>query len=125
MTQGRSVSRLVLAVLLAVSALACSSDDESLALSPDELPAAKVGTPYEATIAVARADDSDACILEVSSGALPPGVALQHAEYRCTATLEGTPETAGSFEFTIWASAYRYGGPFRQVSKDYRIVVAP
>lgn len=76
------------------------------------------------TIAVHNNDQSIGAI-SVVSGALPRGVNLRYASPQSTATLEGTPEEAGTFAFTLAAYSYGVGGPFQQGKKDYRLEVQP
>lgn len=78
----------------------------SLIFSPSELPEAQVGRPYQATITVSG-NETPVFSIVIGSGELPPGLLLAYQENDSTAIIEGTPEEAGEFRFTI--QAYCYG----------------
>jgi hypothetical protein len=63
---------------------------------------AKVGTAYSAAI---TAEPADATTFAITAGALPAGLGLNPT----TGVISGTPQTSGSFEFTITAT--NAGGP--------------
>ncbi len=67
-------------------------------LSPQTLPATVLGTPYSQTL-VASGGAAPYTYM-VSSGALPPGLALDPA----SGVLSGTPNAPGSFTFTVTAT---------------------
>ena len=118
----RSVSRCALTVVLIGLAPCCSVEGDPLEFSPAELPPASVGVPYSATIAVLH-NDTDIGDISVESGTLPPGIALHYTSPQNTATLAGTPEEAGLFEFTIAAWSYGNVASFQRGRKDYRLEV--
>jgi hypothetical protein len=76
-----------------------------LAFSPTELPEAQVGQPYEVTIAISG-NHTPVFLISVDSEELPPGLTLRYEENASTAQIEGVPEKAGSFEFTVRALCY-------------------
>jgi hypothetical protein len=77
----------------------------SLVFSPSELPAAHVGQPYQATITVSK-NKTPVFSMGIDSGDLPSGLTLSYQEGESTATIEGTPEKMGEFEFTLHAYCY-------------------
>jgi len=92
-------------VLLFVAMMACGPTTERppLVISPSELPDARVGQSYEVTITVSG-DQTPVYTIAVDSAELPPGLALHYEEGANTATIEGVPEEAGTFEFTVKAT---------------------
>lgn len=70
----------------------------SLAVATQSLPGGAVGTPYLQSLAGTGGTPPYAWA--VSSGTLPPGLALDAA----SGTLSGTPTAAGTFQFTIQLS---------------------
>jgi hypothetical protein len=93
-----------------------------LAISTTTLPGGTAGTPYSANISTTGG------LLPVgftvTAGALPPGLGLTVAAAPPqTATLIGTPTTAGSFTFTITATDS--SSPAASASKSYTVTIAP
>ena len=101
----RNRNRLALILLVFVAVLACGPGGERppLAFSPLELPDAHVGQAYEVTISVSD-NETPVFSMSVDSERLPPGLTLQYAEHEHKARIEGVPEKAGEFEFTVNAS---------------------
>jgi hypothetical protein len=69
-----------------------------ITVNPATLPNGSVGTPYNQT--VSASGGTSPYTFSVSSGALPPGLLLNGA----TGAITGTPNTAGTFTFTITAT---------------------
>ena len=67
-----------------------------LSITTDQLPTARPGQYYSTTLA---ASDGEVFQWEVSEGALPPGMKMA-GDFSKTATISGTPATAGSYTFT-------------------------
>src|SRR5581483_6707357 len=63
-----------------------------------DFPAGRVNQFYRATVQVTGGTDTSAA--SVSSGALPPGIALS-PPFTDVASLEGRPTTTGSYTFTV------------------------
>ena len=88
------------------AAIGCAGDDEpsdpALTIRESAVPAATVGSPYEATLSIVEEDRDDATWL-VGDGDLPAGIALEGSGR--SVVLTGTPTEAGTFEVTISASA--------------------
>ena len=70
----------------------------SVTLSPASLPTGRVGEAYQQTVSAAGGA-APYCYAS-TSGALPPGIALNPS----SGELAGTPATAGSFSFTVTAT---------------------
>ena len=104
---------LVLGCLLILSA--CGNDisqtTDALNIIADTLPEAFLGEEYAANILVRGGQTPFR--YELSGGELPPGLSLQ------SGTVQGTPTTEGSFEFTVTVSDARLATTFR----DYVITV--
>jgi streptogramin lyase len=92
-----------------------------LAIATTILPAGTAGTTYSANISTTGG------VLPVgfgvTAGALPPGLALSLAATPPqTATLSGTPTTAGTFTFTITAADS--ASPVESASQSYTVNIA-
>ncbi len=89
----------ILALCAAAAPLGCSSDGQLLLkIGTTELPLASVGEAYQAQI-VATGGSGEGFNWRISAGALPQGLQLQSGSP--AATISGTPEAAGSFDFTL------------------------
>jgi hypothetical protein len=84
-----------------------------LTLGPESAPAATTGTPYSFQM---TSTVSDAKSWSISSGTLPPGVAINAS----TGLISGTPTTAGTYSFTVYA---KMNGDSRSDTKALGIVV--
>jgi hypothetical protein len=84
-----------------------------LTLGPEGAAAATTGTPYSLQM---TATVSDAKSWSISSGTLPPGLALDTT----TGLISGTPTTAGTYDFTVYA---KVNADSRSDSKALEIVV--
>lgn len=93
-----------------------------LAVTTTTLPGGTAGTPYSANISTTGG------VLPVgfavTAGALPPGVGLSLAATPPqTATLSGTPTTAGTFTFTITAADS--ASPVESAPQSYTVTIIP
>jgi len=96
---------LIIMALLVGATLACvRSERPPLTFTPDELPDAQVGRPYEIIIEV-FGNETPVFQIVVSEGELPEGLLLEYElETSDSATLSGVPVGKGEYEFTIKAS---------------------
>jgi hypothetical protein len=111
-------------VLLAVSLIACTASHGALDFSPDRLPNASVGQPFQAIIQVTN-NDTPVGDMYVSSGTLPPGMTLNFERNSASAgSLAGTPTTAGTYVLTVsaWCLGTNVSGQSGQQS--YSLVVS-
>jgi hypothetical protein len=92
----------------------------TLTILPDVLPNAALGSPYSQPI-TASGSTPDTYTYTVSSGLLPPGLALTPLTPAKTVDLAGTPTTVGNYSFTITAT----DANGCQVSHAYMILVNP
>ncbi len=107
MPRNASVLPLVLGVF-AVSGLA----QVKFVPTPGALPAGVKGVPYEQTISVSPvAGTVSSVTYQISSGALPGGLTFKAAS-STTASISGTPTTAGTSSFTITFLATTSNGVF-------------
>lgn len=121
MLHRRFIAVLVLALTTALVGPAMWSP-ASAAVNPATLPGGLVGTAYSQTITADRGPDSS-YTFAVTSGTLPGGLALTDQnppETNMSATLSGTPTTAGSFTFTVTARGFNGRG---SVSRTYTVVI--
>jgi hypothetical protein len=104
----------------------CQSDDEfiipinpgvatppKLTLGPEAAAAGTTGTPYSLQM---TASVPDAKTWSISSGALPPGIAIDAS----TGLISGTPTAAGTYDFTVYA---KVNADSRSDSKSLEIIV--
>jgi hypothetical protein len=104
----------------------CQSDDEfiipinpgapalpKLTLGPESTAVATTSTPYSLQM---TASVPDAKTWSISSGSLPPGLAIDPS----TGLISGTPTTAGTYSFTVYA---KVNADTRSDAKALQIVV--
>ena len=93
-----------------------------LVFSPDSLPPARVGQPYEAKIAVSN-NDTPVGQFSAASADLPPGIELRQIEMEDTAILSGIPTQPGTYTFTLSVWCYGTNVNGQTGEKKYKIVV--
>jgi hypothetical protein len=81
-----------------VAACAAATACPTITVNPATLPGTSVGAPYNQTVTASGA--TGPFTFNVSSGALPAGLALNSA----TGAITGTPTASGTFNFTITAT---------------------
>ena len=114
---------LILAIGLSIVALACDSSRPALVFSPDQLPPATVGAPYQADITIAR-NETPVGGASVAPGSLPGGLTLELLPGQAdTVRIAGTPTTAGTYAFTVsvWCFGTNVNGQTGE--HDYTITV--
>ena len=121
----RYTGLLLLALLLA----GCPSPDRPkrqppLTFAPDTLPAATVGVAYTQTVTAANAS-TPMYQLELTTGALPPGLSYVYDKDAETGTIAGTPTEAGSYSITLAGSCFGTQVSGQQGTVTYTITVAP
>lgn len=119
------IALLVLAfVVFATVACMCSIlyPSKPLVFSPDQLPDAQAGVPYEATIRISQ-NRTPAGSISISEGTLPLGLELVYTQAEDTAKITGTPTQAGTYTFTIsvWCFGTNISGQTGE--KQYTLVV--
>lgn len=96
--------------------------DESmfdLGFNTEFLPMGMVGSPYDGALYVSGKDGVAGKSIQVVGGSLPEGFDVQMDEAGLWARLEGTPQTTGSWTFTVELS----NGVDTPVSKEYTLHV--
>jgi len=126
----RRTSPIILVVLafiiFATLACMCSFNNHTrgpLVFSPQELPDAQVGVPYEATIRISQ-NETPAGSISLSEGTLPPGLELVYTRAEDTARITGVPIQAGTYTFTIGVWCFGTSISGQTGMKQYTIVVA-
>ena len=110
--------------LSAMSVAACDVGRGALQFSPDRLPGAQVGQPYEAIITVSN-NATPVGDIFVGGGALPDGMTLDFTRGSSSSgTLTGTPTTAGTYVFTVsaWCLGTNVSG--QSGEQNYSLVVS-
>lgn len=95
----------ILIFLLTVSCYLLSPPREALKFSPEVLPNAHMGIPYDATATISK-NVTPAGQFSISEGTLPPGLALAKVLNRDAVRIFGTPDKAGTYSFTIFFWCY-------------------
>jgi hypothetical protein len=95
-----------------------------LRFSPDSLPEAQVGTPYEARIQISL-NSTPVGDFFISEGTLPEGMEFTFLEGEDAATITGTPTEAGEFKFTVtvWCFGTQVSGQTGEMT--YTLTVIP
>jgi hypothetical protein len=117
------LSATLLTVIVSISCNGVSRPVVPLEFEPDTLPYAQIGTLYETEIYVSQ-NDTAVAHFQIINGALPAGLKLVEGEEANTAKINGMPEEAGAFIFTV--SVWCYPQRFHQGQsgeKEYKIVV--
>ena len=99
---------LVFVLTISMSSLACvrTTSRPSLIFSPDTLPDAQVGVPYEVEIQILQ-NVTPPGDFSLSEGNLPKGLTLEFMQGKDKARIYGVPEEAGTFIFKV--SVWCYG----------------
>ncbi len=110
-------------MVLAMALAACNVGRGGLQFSPDKLPDASAGQAYEAIITVSN-NATPVGDIYVGGGALPDGMTLVFTRGSSnSATLSGTPTTAGTYVFTVsaWCLGTNVSG--QSGERNYSLVV--
>lgn len=75
----------------------------ALVFSPTQLPEGQTGQAYQVDIVVSG-NYTPVETIVIATGSLPPGLTLTRPGNRDSASISGTPQEAGRFEFTVRAS---------------------
>jgi len=99
-----------------------SCSGSPLNFSPSQLSTAAVGQSYQATIAV-TGNKTPVGQIGIDSGTLPAGLNITYERGQSSATLSGTPQSAGTYKFSIVALCMgtNKGGQTGHI--DYTLVV--
>jgi predicted small lipoprotein YifL len=89
------------ATLLLLSVASCGRSADPLVFSPTQLPEAQSQQAYQVTIVVSG-NHTPVEQIGIGTGTLPPGLTL--ARDGNSASISGTPQEVGRFEFTVGAS---------------------
>jgi len=92
--------------------------------SPDSLPAAQVGTPYEARIQISL-NNTPVGDFFISEGSLPEGMKFTFLDGEDAATITGAPTESGEFKFTVtvWCFGTQVSGQTGEMT--YTLTVNP
>ena len=109
-------------VIVSIACVAIAFRGESPQFDPDVLPAARVGTAYEAEIHVTK-NDTPIHSFWVAKGDLPAGLELLWEENSDTAKISGVPEETGTFTFTLRVECLGTNVSGEVGEQEYSIVV--
>lgn len=124
MKSKRFVSSVPIAILffVATSCSLFSPPRPALKFSPETLPDAQVGVPYEIEINISE-NVTPVFRFLIAEGTLPKGMTLEQKEHEDVARIFGTPEEAGTFIFKVEALCYGTNVSGQTGEKEYTIVV--
>ena len=116
-------SLLVILCLLG-AALACrgAGGSPALVFSPDQLPPATVGQPYNAIVTVTQ-NTTPVSQMSVGLADLPPGLNFAFIRSQNAAEISGTPRRAGPYRFTISAWCFGTNVSGQSGHHDFQLVV--
>jgi hypothetical protein len=98
----------------------------ALVFSPEALPAATVGEPYEATISVSQNVTPTGDFYLSKDELLPPGLSLGEVnQQESSVQITGTPTEAGSYTFTVNVWCYGTSVSGQMGAMEYTITVNP
>ena len=116
--------RLILASLaiLLSSTFCILTPRPALQFTPDKLPDARVGSPYEADILISG-NVTPVGDYSISAGVLPAGLSLVMDQHLRIGRISGTPTESGMFKFTVsvWCLGTNVNGQTGE--KQYTLVV--
>lgn len=92
-------------------------------LLPKNLPAARVGAPYNVRIDVINASTPVGKLLVSPTEPLPKGLELTHIEREKHGVIQGTPEKAGVYEVLVYGSTYGTQCAGQYAERVYRLEV--
>jgi hypothetical protein len=111
-----------LAVVLALTGAACQ-DRPALRISPNLLPDASVGVPYDQRIDVSQ-NVTPVGAFSVQDGALPSGLSIEKlAGDDAAGRIVGTPRAAGRFTFTVYVWCYGTSVDGQRATKQHTLTV--
>ena len=93
-----------------------------LGFSPDQLPDAQTDEAYQVSLQVLRSNTPVGRV-EIVAGWLPVGMTLSHKSSQITATISGTPVSAGRYCFTVRASCLGTQVDGQSGQQEYNLVV--
>ena len=98
---------LAFVLALLISSLACRAlSGPDLVFTPNTLPQAQAGVPYEVEIQVSQ-NQTPAGNFYISEGNLPKGLKFEFLQGKDKARISGVPQESGAFTFK--ASVWCYG----------------
>ena len=109
-------------VLVTSACFLFSTPRGPLKFSPDKLPDARVGVPYEAKVSVTQ-NVTPVGGISISEGFLPKGVTLEKVKSENSALISGTPTEAGTFPIKIFVWCYGTNVSGQVGEMSYTIVV--
>jgi hypothetical protein len=95
-----------------------------LKFTPDTLPIAQIGKPYEVKIQITL-NNTPVGDFFISEGSLPEGLEFTFLEGEDAATISGTPTETGNFSLKVGAWCYGTQVSGQTGDKAYSLVVRP
>ena len=94
----------------------------SLEFKPDQMPAARVGQPFQTDILV-TGNVTPVGFFSITDGTLPPGLKLVSERGKQTGRISGTPSQTGTYTFTVSVYCLGTNVAGQTGEMQYKIVV--
>jgi hypothetical protein len=93
-----------------------------LIFTPDILPDAEAGVPYEVTIQISQ-NETPVGDFQILDGGLPNGLTYEFEEGEDRAKVSGVPEESGTYKFKVSVWCYGTNVSGQMGEKEYTLVV--
>lgn len=93
-----------------------------LVFTPDALPEAEAGVPYEVTIQISE-NETPVGDFQIIEGGLPNGLSYEFTEGEDRARIFGVPEEPGTYKFMVSVWCYGTNVSGQEGKKEYTLVV--
>jgi len=113
---------LIFIIALSASALACfQTSKPNLVFSPDTLPDAEAGVPYEVIIQISQ-NESPVGGFKILEGGLPNGLAYEFVEGEDSARIYGVVRESGTYKFKVSVWCYGTNSSGQEGEKEYTLI---
>lgn len=111
-----------IALIFTIGCMLITPDRGPLKFTPDALPDAQLGAPYEATVVISD-NVTPAGEFSISEGHLPAGVTLEKVQNDNAVRITGTPREVGTFKFKVSVWCYGTNVSGQTGEKEYTLTV--
>lgn len=111
------------AILVSLALMLTACEGQPLVFSPSKLPDATVGQPYQASITIIGNKTPVGNIETNNTTGLPSGLKITYTKFENTASISGTPQVAGTFDFIVRAQCMGTNQPGQAGDMPYSLIV--